>query len=484
MPSDTGQLDLRVILLGRTGLDGALRLDPTLELVRTRTALEAIGEVSHLMDPSGPTRAVVVVASRVDGLLDEARTDEVRVGEFVSALRLAQPGVVVLGIKNGKPVPGVFDGAVLADAPPESLRKAVRWRPGTREVSGAVEPITTSAAAAVPEPKPAKMQPGPAPRWDEDALVNAMLSAPTPAEVKPPAPPRGAAPTPAARPAEARLPARESGADMALVLAMLRGQDVLPVAVTALRERLSDASLEFLPPAEGLAPDARCAPVAWEGVCYGHLRSSRISPDALGPWARWLGSWLRLRDQHSQLREAAFTDPLTGAWNRRYFQRFLTTALDQAREGRYPVTLLLFDIDDFKKYNDLYGHDAGDEILRETVHLLRSVIRPTDRVCRVGGDEFVVVFHDPPRQEGSRHPADVFAIAQRFQQQILRHRFPKLLETTPGTLTISGGLTTFPWDGATPEDLLRRADQLAMQSKRAGKNAITMGPGAMRLIEE
>lgn len=479
MPSEMGQLDLRVILLGRTGLDGALRLDPTLELVRTKTPLEAIGEVAHPLE-SGPTRSVVVVASRVEGLLEENRKDDARVGEFVSALRLAQPGVVVLGVKNGAAVPGVFDGALHADAAPDVLRKAVRWRPGTRDASGAVEPISTAPQAAPAAPARPTKNDATERRWDEDSLVSAMLAAAGPAEVKTPV-----APTPRTPgPAEARSAARDTGTDLPLVAAMLRGQDVLPAAVTTMRERLGDGSLEFLAPAEGLAPDARCTPVAWEGVCYGHLRSARLSGEALGPWARWLGAWLRLRDQHSQLREAAFTDPLTGAWNRRYFQRFLVSAIDQAREGRYPVTILLFDIDDFKKYNDLYGHDAGDDILRETVHLLRSVIRPTDRVCRVGGDEFVVVFHEPPRQEGSRHPADVFAIAQRFQQQILKHKFPKLLETTPGTLTISGGLATFPWDGASPEELLRRADQLAMQSKRAGKNAITMGPGAMRLIEE
>jgi len=67
------------------------------------------------------------------------------------------------------------------------------------------------------------------------------------------------------------------------------------------------------------------------------------------------------------------------------------------------VTVMVFDIDDFKTYNDQYGHEAGDDILREAVRLLRSVIRPSDRVCRIGGDEFAVISYEPsgPRQEGS-----------------------------------------------------------------------------------
>ena len=110
--------------------------------------------------------------------------------------------------------------------------------------------------------------------------------------------------------------------------------------------------------------------------------------------------------------------------------------------------------------------------------ILRSVIRPTDRVCRIGGDEFAVIFNEPagPREEGSQHPKDVFLLAHRFQQQVQQHRFPKLSDCLPGTLSVSGGLATFPWDGTTPEALLAQADKNALQSKRQGKNAITFGP--------
>ena len=179
----------------------------------------------------------------------------------------------------------------------------------------------------------------------------------------------------------------------------------------------------------------------------------------------------------------AFQDTLTGAWNRRFFDAFLKETIDRAGTRRQPVTVMVFDIDDFKHYNDEFGHEAGDDILRETVRLLNSVIRKGDRVCRIGGDEFAVIFadSDPPRAPGSTHPATIEQIARRFQHQVCLMKFPKLGLEAPGTLRISGGLATYPWDGGDPEALRRHADELALDSKRNGKNAITFGPGARQV---
>lgn len=199
-------------------------------------------------------------------------------------------------------------------------------------------------------------------------------------------------------------------------------------------------------------------------------------------WAHWLAPWLRLAQDHAAIRRQAFTDQLTGACNRRQFDSKLPALLRDARERRQCVSLLLFDIDDFKLYNDRYGHAAGDEILVETVRLLTSVIRPHDHVCRIGGDEFVVIFHDPEgkRDLDSDHPRDIRDIARRFQEQIASHRFPKLGNEAPGSLTISGGIATYPWDGPDAQSLLEHADQNLLASKRAGKNAITVGRSGER----
>jgi diguanylate cyclase (GGDEF)-like protein len=226
--------------------------------------------------------------------------------------------------------------------------------------------------------------------------------------------------------------------------------------------------------------DGATAIITYESQMFGTLTSNIADARPLKPWADWLARWLALDESHRAHRLMALRDDLTGAWNRRFFNDFLITSLQRARQLRVPVTVMVFDIDDFKIYNDRYGHDAGDEILIETVRLLESVIRKCDRVCRIGGDEFAVIFADleGPRAAGSAHPDAVGDIATRFQKQVTAMTFPKLSREAPGSLTISGGLSTFPWDGDDPNELLRLADHRALRSKRAGKNVITFGPEA------
>lgn len=454
MPHAPTQLDVRVILLGRTGLDASLRTDAGIELVRVPTPLEAISELSATPCPG---RRVVVVAPDAEAALQaessvlaDGTTGRAargaplqRIDEFVRALKGVDPGVTVLGVgRVGVRSPAAYDATISADLPADTLRRVVRGgaAPAQRPTSDLLDAVL----ASVPARRPA-------------AATSPCPSAP---EAHP-----------------------DSPGDAALVALLLKGKDLLTPAIALLRERSGDPSVEFVPAGSPAGtPGVTETPVMWEAHHLGALRSSASSAIALAPHARWLAGWLRLRDQQSQLRQAAFSDCLTGAWNRRYFDRFLSAALDQARADRHHVTVLLFDIDNFKSFNDRYGHAAGDEILTETVRLLQSVIRPTDRVCRIGGDEFAVIFHEPtgPRQEGSRHPESVSGIAARFRQQIANHRFPKLADCAPGAVTLSGGLATFPWDGATPAALLARADERSMTSKRQGKNAITLGPAALR----
>lgn len=393
--------DVRVILVGRTGLDARLRLDPGVELVRVKNRVEAVGELSEPWNGGG--RSVVIVA---DGETPEA--------EFMDALRSLDPRVRVLGVGGQRPG---LDGTVRADEEAEVLRRIIRGPAAAERAPTADEPAPE--IAAPPEPA----------RAGDGALVRLMLS----------------------------------------------GQDLTEAAVQIVRERLGRADAAFV---LGQAPSG--APVAWRGRIFGALECSGIESSVLAPHADWLGAWMALRDQHVQLREAAFVDALTGAYNRRYFDLFLSSVLEQAQDQRRAITVLVFDVDDLKTFNDRYGHAAGDLILKETVRLLQSVIRPSDRVCRIGGDEFAVVFHDPegPRAAGSTPPKSVFDMAIRFQAEVGGKRFPKLGLEAPGALTVSGGLSTYPWDGRTPDELLAAADQRAMRSKREGKNVIRYGPGA------
>ncbi len=433
--------ELRVILVGRTGLDARLRLDPGMEVIRARTALDAIGELSDPIDDRSPAAAVVVVAPDAEPPVngDSASRGD-NLPNFLAGLRHVDPGVRVFRVGAGSAQAGLYDGVVDPSATAQTLREMLREASADRRArTDGVDHERPSAEAAV------------------DPIVDALLAAGSERPV----------------------------GDAPMVERLLRGGEALAEGLTLIRDRTGRADVEFIPP--GAERDAAGAvalvPGGAGGAPAGALRSASGTAEELHPHAAWLGLWLRLSSQLGELRQAAFRDPVTGAWNRRYFDRFLTVAIDRAREARRSLTVLMFDIDDFKRFNDEHGHGAGDEILRETVRMLTSVVRPTDRVCRIGGDEFAVIFYEPhgPRDPGSRHPTSVFDIAQRFQRQVHSCQFPKLAGLAPGTLTISGGLATFPWDGSTAEKLLDRADRLALESKRAGKNVITLGPGALKL---
>lgn len=176
------------------------------------------------------------------------------------------------------------------------------------------------------------------------------------------------------------------------------------------------------------------------------------------------------------LHRLAVTDHLTGAYNRRYFYHLTDQILMRAGGSDTRVTLLLYDIDNFKHYNETYGHAAGDEILRETAALMKRTSRAHDVVARIGGDEFAVLFWDaePPRTPGSRPLETAQALADRFRKAVSNHSFPSLGPEAQGALTISGGLATFPDGGTTCRQLLRSADNGLREVKRTGKNNILL----------
>ncbi len=463
LPDEGPSFDIRVVVVGRTGLDHKLRLDAAADLVRCAGPMEAIGELGT---PHIAALSVVVLSeAQADRLTASPEAAE----DFVHAVRLMDPKAKVFRIapESGPAVVSPFDGVIRADVDASELRRLLRGgptagsqpRPTPKPSSSPLDIPAEEAQAPTFAPKPeASPEPKPGPRASS---------------ISSPAPP---ALLPVSQPATIHEPHEIS--DEPLVRVMIQGQNVGDAAISLLRTRLRDATLTLVPGDATPSSAGSSARVAWEGRVFGALTSARAGVDLSTP-ASWLAAWLRLDEQQAQLRAAALTDPLTGAWNRRYFEYFLAAAIEQARQARRSVTVLLFDIDDFKQYNDQHGHETGDEILRETVRLLRAVVRPTDAVCRIGGDEFAVVFNEPqgPRDPASRHPSSIHQLAERFRRQLREHRFPKL-GGAPGMLTISGGLATYPWDGLTPTDLVRRADELALESKRQGKNVLTFGsPG-------
>jgi diguanylate cyclase (GGDEF)-like protein len=183
------------------------------------------------------------------------------------------------------------------------------------------------------------------------------------------------------------------------------------------------------------------------------------------------------------LEKMATEDDLTGLKNRRYMWEFARQIIERAGKGNGRVTLLVFDIDNFKHYNDVYGHSAGDKILRQTAVLMQRCCRGHDVVGRIGGDEFAFIFWDDPlaRPEGAEverrsaladHPKEVIFIARRFRRELNRTELNLLGPGGKGVLTISGGLASFPRDGSTIQELFSRADSALLEAKRSGKNRI------------
>lgn len=188
------------------------------------------------------------------------------------------------------------------------------------------------------------------------------------------------------------------------------------------------------------------------------------------------------------LERLVIQDDLTGLKNRRYLRQFLPQVLSLAGRDQLRVTLLIFDIDDFKHYNDAFGHAVGDNVLRQAGRMIQRCCRGHDVVARLGGDEFAVVFWDLPgehpeglsdhlnqrdrRSAGLDHPREPMFIAERFCKKLQQASFEFIGPKGKGTLTISGGLATFPNDAKTPEDLLQRADMAMLEAKRSGKNRI------------
>ncbi|MDD5010741.1 MAG: GGDEF domain-containing protein [Phycisphaerae bacterium] len=187
------------------------------------------------------------------------------------------------------------------------------------------------------------------------------------------------------------------------------------------------------------------------------------------------------------LEKLVMEDELTGVKNRRFVREFLRQIIEHSQRQSLQATLLVFDIDNFKKYNDLYGHYVGDNILKQAAVLMQKCCRKQDVVGRIGGDEFAVVFWNLPadrsvtfdaetpkerRHLESEHPTQVINICERFIRELNKTDLPALGADGKGILAISGGLATFPRDGTTVQELFERADDALLEAKRSGKNRV------------
>lgn len=172
----------------------------------------------------------------------------------------------------------------------------------------------------------------------------------------------------------------------------------------------------------------------------------------------------RLRTNFQQSLELALTDPLTGLYNRRYMEAHLDTLIERARQSHRPFSVVMIDIDHFKPINDTYGHDAGDDVLRQFARRIQCNLRGIDLACRYGGEEFVIVMPDADMPTAE-------AVAERLRSQIAATPFPVSEGARNLDVTISIGIAARV-EGDRPDSLLKRADEALYRAKRSGRNRV------------
>ena len=168
-----------------------------------------------------------------------------------------------------------------------------------------------------------------------------------------------------------------------------------------------------------------------------------------------------------ELREISIADPLSGLLNRRYFQERLAEEMERSKRHKLPLSLIIMDIDDFKKFNDLHGHLAGDEAIGIVGRYLRNNIRTIDVAARYGGEEFTVILP----QTGK---VDATQIAQRVCLEIEKNAFINEDINRNAGITASLGLATFPEDADSLDELFKHADRALYRAKAAGKNRVVI----------
>lgn len=216
-----------------------------------------------------------------------------------------------------------------------------------------------------------------------------------------------------------------------------------------------------------------CIPILAQGEALGilHFQATDEAPtlaDSELSFKTTFAGQVGLSVANIRLREALRTqsikDPLTGLYNRRYLEEMLEREIRRAVRAEQALGILMLDLDHFKKFNDTYGHDAGDTVLRESATFLAKSIRAEDIVCRFGGEEFVVIL---PTANLKASCARAERIRSRLREMTVLHQGQSL-----GMVTVSVGVAALPQHGTSPKELLAAADAALYRAKKDGRDRV------------
>lgn len=217
-----------------------------------------------------------------------------------------------------------------------------------------------------------------------------------------------------------------------------------------------------------------CLPLTSQGGAIGVVHFQVIDPGTLSEAVMLMANMfaeqvglsvanLRLREA---LRDQSIRDPLTGLFNRRYLEETLEREIRRAVRSENLLGVLMLDLDHFKKFNDTYGHDAGDTVLRETAVFLTKSVRAEDIVCRFGGEEFVIIL---PMADIQTTQARAERIRSKLRELTILHQGKAV-----GMVSVSVGVAELPQHGATPKTLLEAADAALYVAKREGRDRVVV----------
>jgi len=223
-------------------------------------------------------------------------------------------------------------------------------------------------------------------------------------------------------------------------------------------------------------PDPRlrtdlCAPIVsgnhTKGVISvgGLLRRPKDEKNMLKMLADFASIAIQNRELVARTQDMANRDGLTGLNNKRYFTTRLADMLLRSQKEQSQLSLFIFDIDHFKKYNDNNGHVAGDECLKLTGRLIRANTRKEDLAARYGGEEFVVLLPNTDK-------ATALGLAEKIRQRVEAQAYPEEHKQPGGKVTISGGVATCPEDAQDSAGLIRCADEALYEGKKKGRNRV------------